>query len=193
MPSQNYKENAIWCADRAEDHRGTVVLEKGGVSTTKRLLWTCEYGHEWKANINNMKSKNTWCPECCKHITEKFVGYCLNQLFGDKYLFTTKQLECLKDRTNVNCDLVNEELGVYIEVDGWATHGENKDKDLMTLIQKYNTNGEDPEKYCKENEKFKSDKMEEANLKLIRIEHKRTDTFEDIAELLLEKLEHFET
>ena len=28
------------------------------------LMWKCKYGHIWRANFNNVKSKGSWCPDC---------------------------------------------------------------------------------------------------------------------------------
>ena len=185
MPKPNYEENRQWCLDRASSHYGTVEFTKDNITTCSKIIWRCEHGHDsWSSTINNMKSKNTWCPMCTLNITEKYIVYALNQLFGEEYIFRTKQLECLKERKNINCDLVNEELGLYIEVDGWASHGDNKDKDLMNLQRRVTEN---PEEEYDDRHKFKDEKIEN----LIRIPHQKYETFESIGgklyDILVEK------
>jgi hypothetical protein len=30
----------------------------------KKLLWQCEFGHQWEAILGNIKNNKAWCPEC---------------------------------------------------------------------------------------------------------------------------------
>lgn len=187
MPAPNYQANRQWCLDRAESHFGKVVeFFKENVSTTTQVRFQCEYGHEpWNTTINNMQRKNTWCPDCTLHITEKFIGWALNRIFGEEYLFTSIQPKWLSEKRNANCDFINEELGLYLEVDGWATHGDKKDNALMNLMgQAY----ENPVDVCEEHENFKTKKAKENNIDLIRIPHEKYEQFPVIMERLYDIL-----
>lgn len=194
MPALNEDANIDWCEERAESYFGEVDYLDQTVNTKNKFEWTCEYKHRpWKCEINNMKSKDTWCPICTKGISEKYVGYALNQLFGEQYLFLTKQLECLHDIENMNCDLVNEELGIYIEVMGWATHGDSKDPHLMKLSASGNTGG-DAEKMkedCDRRDRIKLEKMTEAGLRLTYISHSKYEGFDIIGERIYNILEEY--
>lgn len=187
MPALNETTNKEWCTNRALTHFGQINYLNQKINTKNKFEWKCEFQHLWKCDINNMKSKDTWCPTCTKGISEKYVGYALNQLFGTEYLFLTKQLDCLRDVRNMNCDLVNEELDIYIEVMGWATHSETKDPHMMKLSSSTS------ESYDKR-DKIKKDKMKDAGLPLIYIPHNKYEGFDVIGEriyiILKDKYEH---
>lgn len=47
------------------------AIDKGGkllslyyVNSKKKLLFKCKKGHIWPAYVNNIRSKNSWCPAC---------------------------------------------------------------------------------------------------------------------------------
>lgn len=33
-----------------------------------KLLWECEYGHQWSATLMNVRNDKTWCPVCDKNL-----------------------------------------------------------------------------------------------------------------------------
>lgn len=49
----------------------SAVLDNGSQSM---LTWKCALGHTWEANFNNIKSKNSWCPNCAHsgNVSEEF-------------------------------------------------------------------------------------------------------------------------
>lgn len=77
----NIKSYNIWCRrclndnkkmDRLEEAK-QIAKKKNGKCLSKTcirsdlsLLWQCKFGHEWKASLHNVRSHDTWCPECGK-------------------------------------------------------------------------------------------------------------------------------
>jgi hypothetical protein len=49
----------------AENKGGTFLSEEYKGMNTKHK-WQCKYGHHWEATPANIKSNNSWCPECYK-------------------------------------------------------------------------------------------------------------------------------
>jgi hypothetical protein len=94
----------------AKEKRGK-CLSDVYINSKDRMLWKCEQGHKWGANLNNIKDKGHWCPECAlqtksekrrlqdglnlsAQIAFKSGGKCLS----DKYInYNTKMLWECKD------------------------------------------------------------------------------------------------
>lgn len=73
--ANNVKKKS-WCPKCSGTEKGTIeemrkiAQARGGrclsskyKNSTKRLLWECEEGHQWKAVPHNVKTKS-WCPIC---------------------------------------------------------------------------------------------------------------------------------
>jgi len=71
------KNAQSWCPDCAGNKRFNievaqrVAIERNGlclsetyVNHTTHLRWRCNRGHEWEATLNNVKNKESWCPDC---------------------------------------------------------------------------------------------------------------------------------
>jgi hypothetical protein len=43
--------------------RGGRCLSKDYINIAVKLLWQCQYGHQWSATPANVK-RGTWCPVC---------------------------------------------------------------------------------------------------------------------------------
>ena len=75
-PSQvlNQKSWCPFCAGRApiglerlQRHafsRGGKCLAQHYTNNTAKVVWKCEFGHEWQARVHNVLTKGQWCPEC---------------------------------------------------------------------------------------------------------------------------------
>lgn len=105
----NVVNNGTWCPQcrgcqklslddarqAAAGHNGECLsLEYVNVMTP--LLWRCAHGHEWAANLNNIRSKGCWCPSChlknesqVREIFERLTG---RQFRKTKGLFRTNPL-----------------------------------------------------------------------------------------------------
>ncbi|WP_423383604.1 hypothetical protein [Burkholderia sp. LMG 32019] len=51
-------------ARRVAHERGGVCLSGEYVNARSRLIWQCHRGHVWQANLDNVKNKGKWCPNC---------------------------------------------------------------------------------------------------------------------------------
>ena len=52
-------------------NKGGKLLSSLYILPKTKMLWQCILGHKWEASWNDVKYKNTWCPEC-NNIERKF-------------------------------------------------------------------------------------------------------------------------
>lgn len=87
-----------WCPHCAGNAKLTINVaheiakEKGGfcLSDTyegclKHLVWKCAFEHVWTASLDNVKNKNTWCPECKTNHGELITRGIFNILFNENF------------------------------------------------------------------------------------------------------------
>lgn len=92
------KNHNTWCPYCSEQVKPEMkelqnfALNKNGLllsleyKTNKtNLLWQCSKGHQWEATWNNIKSRNTWCPECKNWKTEKLCKELLEKQLEIKF------------------------------------------------------------------------------------------------------------
>ena len=75
------------CQKMAEFKGGLCLSDEYKNNRTK-MNWKCSNGHEWEANMDNIKNKNQWCPHCakkaplnlkqCQNLAESKNGKCLS-------------------------------------------------------------------------------------------------------------------
>jgi len=98
------KNKGTWCPDCAgkarlsldvareiAHQRGGECLSQQYVNSLARLQWRCAEGHEWAANLSNVKNVGTWCPQCswksslsihdARRIARERGGECLSQRY----------------------------------------------------------------------------------------------------------------
>ncbi len=46
--------------------RGGRCLSSEYINSGEKLIWSCQYGHEWSAKPGNVKNKKSWCPKCAR-------------------------------------------------------------------------------------------------------------------------------
>jgi hypothetical protein len=76
----NLKQHNLWCPycsgmrhtiqemkDVAKSKNGE-CLSNEYLGSDKKLLWRCEFGHEWEAAPQNILNNKTWCPNCAGNI-----------------------------------------------------------------------------------------------------------------------------
>lgn len=51
-------------AQRVARERGGTCLSDEYVNARSKLMWQCHRGHVWQANLDNVKNKSKWCPNC---------------------------------------------------------------------------------------------------------------------------------
>merc|ERR1712226_996679 len=80
------KNGGSWCPTCAKlrsclsiEVAKDIAAARGGICVSERydnifahLLWRCSQGHEWSANLNNVK-QGTWCPYCAAGKSEQSV------------------------------------------------------------------------------------------------------------------------
>jgi hypothetical protein len=44
--------------------RGGACLATSYSNARAKLAWRCKQGHQWKASLDNVVNKESWCPEC---------------------------------------------------------------------------------------------------------------------------------
>lgn len=57
--------------------KGGVCLSEKYVNGHSKLLWECEFKHQWGATFDSLKNAESWCPECAGS-KKKDIEYYLN-------------------------------------------------------------------------------------------------------------------
>lgn len=65
------------------------LLSTTYIDNRTKMKWECEFGHVWLSNIDNIKTKNSWCPICAK--TQKLT---IEEMIA---LAKSRQGECLSN------------------------------------------------------------------------------------------------
>lgn len=107
------KNKESWCpyCNRGvitlEDLKNLAVEKKGECLSNsynyyKKLLWRCNYGHEWWATAANIKDGKHWCPECGRIEAAKKMRYS----YKFNHWKTGKEIVCVGSyEANVVCFL----------------------------------------------------------------------------------------
>ena len=78
------------------EERGGKCLSTEYVNQRTKLRFRCSRGHEWTATAQNVRNRNSWCPECAR--AEKFGRSRRNYTIEDmKQLAEAKRGVCLSD------------------------------------------------------------------------------------------------
>lgn len=133
--SGNKKLTLDVCIKYATD-KGGKCLSTVYVNAATPLMWECCYGHVWNANFNNVKSKNSWCPECsANNIGEAACRAFFEQFFGKLFpKIRPSWLRTDEHYRGLELDGFNEELGLafeyqgpqHYEVDGFFIRSEDR-------------------------------------------------------------------
>lgn len=75
------------CNKFAESKNGK-CLSSEYINARTKMLWECEFGHQWNSVFYSLKNEGTWCPECsknfkltindCHEFAKSKNGYCLS-------------------------------------------------------------------------------------------------------------------
>lgn len=77
-----------------------------------KLLWMCELGHKWKANLHQIKVGNAWCPYCSYGKSQKELYQIIKNIFKDYELeYNFRGFDWLKKRIKKSHKM---ELDIYI-------------------------------------------------------------------------------
>ncbi len=66
--------------------RGGLCLSDTYINHKTNLSWECADGHQWKATINNVKNRKTWCPKCRVFIKEEICRTLFETMFNKKFI-----------------------------------------------------------------------------------------------------------
>ena len=112
------------CAGNARltlEHANSFAADRGGeclsslYANAKTLLtWRCGVGHEWRASLNSVKNKRTWCPYCAgtgplsleiaNNLAAKRGGECASTRYSNaKRLLSWRCSIGHQWRANLNC------------------------------------------------------------------------------------------
>lgn len=146
------------------ENRNGKCLSEAYVGLNKHLLFECESNHVWKATPNNIKNKNSWCPQCKDLVNQERCRVIFEFLFP-----STKFITCCPDFLYV------EETKKTLELDGYS--------DELKLAFEYQgihhyelmyfDNDDDTRlKHQQEKDKLKVDRCVENGIKLIVISYR---------------------
>ena len=158
----------------------TYAINKNGklvsteyINALVKLVWECNIcQHQWEANWNNIKDKNSWCPHCSSFKTEKLCREILERKLGIE--FRKKRFWISNQR--LEFDGYNEENKIAFEFHG-EQHYEfpnnwHKTKRQFDLAQ---LRDDLKEQYCAEN-----------NIKLLIIPYTEYKNLEKYIDQLLQ-------
>ena len=84
--------------------RGGALLSKQYINARTPLVWRCGKGHSWMATAGNVRSANSWCPECARlakkgsieqmrEMARKLGGRCLSEEYISEHVKLKWQCE----------------------------------------------------------------------------------------------------
>lgn len=134
------------------------------ISARLNLLWECSEGHQWKANWDNIKNKNNWCPYCSSFKTENLCRKLLEEKFNFKF---SKHRFYYNDQ-RLEFDGYNEENNIAFEYHGeqhykFPNHFHKTKKEFLDAQKRDDLK----EQFCAEN-----------NIKLIIIPYTKQNNLE---------------
>lgn len=104
---------AISDVQKLAKDRGGRCLSLSMSKTSQKLEWECSVGHCWFANYNNVKSKNSWCPQCREFRNEKLC----REIFEDIFKKPFPKLKNIFG-TRLELDGYCKELNIAFEYNG---------------------------------------------------------------------------
>ncbi|WP_285769118.1 zinc-ribbon domain-containing protein [Peribacillus sp. SI8-4] len=98
--------------------------------SSKKVWWTCKYGHEWQASISPRTKRGVGCPECFKRTNTSFSEQCI-LYYLQKIFPNIKNRKKIKINGKIyEADIYIKDLNIAIEYDGGRAHKNKFDKDL---------------------------------------------------------------
>ena len=115
--SRNKKLTLQDCSNYAQLKDG-YCLSVEYVNAASNLTWQCKYGHIWEANFNNVKSKNSWCPQCSSNIGERICRIFFENFFDKPFSKTRPEWLETSTGSKLELDGFNSELKIAFEYQG---------------------------------------------------------------------------
>jgi hypothetical protein len=108
---------AQWHPTRNGDLLPTAVT----ATSSKKVWWKCEYGHEWQAFINN-RAQAPGCPKCTLWGTSVEEIRLRHELIAAGVPVDETHQVCAATGKLLNCDIVSSAWNIVIEFDGNRFH-----------------------------------------------------------------------
>jgi len=180
-------KNGSWCPKCAyNEHKlgiekmHELAAKKNGkclsseyIDSSKKLLWECVDGHQWKATPRNIGT-GRWCPHCHSNITEEKCRYIIESITGFKFKKTRSILG-----GNLELDGYSKDLNCAFEYNGEQHYEELKDF--------FNKTKKDFDA-IKFRDKKKNKICKEKNIKLFTIPYYEAKTNEQLIEFIYNKI-----
>lgn len=82
--SGKFNNNIELCKELAEKRGGKCLSEKY-VNNRSPLHWECDKGHQWYANLDNVKNAYSWCPTCSSYKSEALCREYIESYFMEPF------------------------------------------------------------------------------------------------------------
>jgi hypothetical protein len=137
-------------------------ISKNYINCDTKLLWECQYGHQWMALPKSIKYDNNWCPVCNESLGERAIN---NYLKQNNIIFEREKkfIDCRGKRRVLSFDFYLPENNALIEYDG---------KQHFMPVNFYGCSNEKAQKThfdSKENDNLKDKYCNDNSIQLIRI------------------------
>jgi len=120
------KKLSLEVAQKLAETMGGNCLSTVYKNSGSNLEWICLYGHEFKASINNITSKGSWCPICSSSLYERMCKDFLENLFSKPFKKVRPDWLISSRGTKLELDGFNEELKLAFEYNGIQHYFFNK-------------------------------------------------------------------
>jgi len=128
----NVKHKNRWCPKCAGNKKlnldiiKNIAMRRGGeclseeyINAATPLIWKCELDHIWKSNVNNIVSKNSWCPNCNNvGFKELICKIIFDEIFSNKFVKIKHKLILGVKNKPLELDGYCEELMIAFEHQG---------------------------------------------------------------------------
>lgn len=104
----NQRKHSIQTFHDIAKNRNGKCLSESYLGLNKHLLFECESNHKWEATPNNIKNKNSWCPQCKDLVNQERCRVVFEILFPN-----TNFITCCPDFLHI------EETNKKLELDGY--------------------------------------------------------------------------
>lgn len=176
------KNNIEMFVEIAKD-RGGLCLSEKYLGLNKHLIFECKINHKWNATPNNIKNKNSWCPQCKDLVNQERCRVILEVLLEHKFIICSPNF------------LYVEETKKYLELDGYCNELKIafEYQGIMHYELMYWDHNDDARlKHQQVKDAFKVKKCLENNILLLvisykDIKHKNDDIIKELLINMLEK------
>ncbi|HET8793582.1 MAG TPA: zinc-ribbon domain-containing protein [Nitrososphaeraceae archaeon] len=120
------KKLSLEIAQKLAETMGGKCLSTAYKNSGSNLEWICSEGHEFKASMNNITSKGSWCPTCSSSLYERMCKYFLECLFFKPFKKSRPDWLISSRGTKLELDGFNEELKIAFEYNGIQHYFYNK-------------------------------------------------------------------